>query len=158
MTVAAAVSHVAGAALSGAGHTFRGLRGGMKVIGFGCSLVWSHFSGCRLGRIQAAGSSTASRAVGPMAVELPVHQGDPRQSNNRQSLAQYATGGGERVHVLTALGDEECGTNALVFDLTLQQDATAAAVDAQRPDRPGTVSVTPRPSGSAASGRPPSAW
>jgi hypothetical protein len=42
---------------------------------------------------------------------------------------EYATGGGEWVHVLTQLGDDECDTNGLVSDLALQQDATAAAVE-----------------------------
>ncbi|GGZ92427.1 hypothetical protein ACFOOM_23050 [Streptomyces echinoruber] len=41
----------------------------------------------------------------------------------------YATGGGEWVHVLTTLGDDECDAGTLVGDLTLQQDATAAAVE-----------------------------
>ncbi|MBT2369942.1 hypothetical protein J7E88_32905 [Streptomyces sp. ISL-10] len=42
---------------------------------------------------------------------------------------EYATGGGECVHVLTELGDDECDTTSLVGDLALQQDATAAAVE-----------------------------
>jgi len=42
---------------------------------------------------------------------------------------EYATGGGEWVHVLTKLGDDECDTTSLVGDLALQQDATVAAVE-----------------------------
>ncbi|MEU9521824.1 hypothetical protein [Streptomyces sp. NPDC048224] len=42
---------------------------------------------------------------------------------------EYATGGGEWVHVLTELGDDECDTESLVGDLALQQGATAAAVE-----------------------------
>ncbi|WP_162637332.1 hypothetical protein [Streptomyces griseorubiginosus] len=42
---------------------------------------------------------------------------------------EYATGGGEWVHVLTQLGDAEFDANILVGDLALQQDATATAVE-----------------------------
>jgi hypothetical protein len=42
---------------------------------------------------------------------------------------EYATGGGEWVHVITQLGDAECDATTLVRDLTLQQNATAAAVE-----------------------------
>ncbi|WP_108999018.1 hypothetical protein [Streptomyces rishiriensis] len=42
---------------------------------------------------------------------------------------EYATGGGEWVHVTTTLGEEECDTGTLVNDLALQQGATAAAVE-----------------------------
>jgi len=42
---------------------------------------------------------------------------------------EYATGGGEWVHVVTMLGDDACDTGILVGDLALQQDATAAAVE-----------------------------
>ncbi|MFF0017982.1 hypothetical protein [Streptomyces sp. NPDC005374] len=42
---------------------------------------------------------------------------------------EYATGGGEWAHVLTQLGDAEYDASALVGDLALQQDATAAAVE-----------------------------
>lgn len=41
----------------------------------------------------------------------------------------YSTGGGEWVHVVTMLGDDDCDTGTLVRDLALQQDATAAAVE-----------------------------
>ncbi|MEU9381300.1 hypothetical protein AB0D38_10005 [Streptomyces sp. NPDC048279] len=42
---------------------------------------------------------------------------------------EYATGGGQWVHVVTMLGDDECDSGSLVGDLALQQDATAAAVE-----------------------------
>ncbi|MCX4878109.1 MULTISPECIES: hypothetical protein [unclassified Streptomyces] len=42
---------------------------------------------------------------------------------------EYATGGGEWVHVVTMLGDDDCDSGTLVGDLALQQDATAAAVE-----------------------------
>ncbi|MEU9601735.1 hypothetical protein AB0E06_33630 [Streptomyces sp. NPDC048109] len=42
---------------------------------------------------------------------------------------EHATGGGEWVHVVTMLGDDDCDSGTLVGDLALQQDATAAAVE-----------------------------
>ncbi|MDI3409480.1 hypothetical protein [Streptomyces cavernicola] len=42
---------------------------------------------------------------------------------------EYATGGGEWVHVTTTLGDEDCDTTTLVRDLDLQQAATTTAVE-----------------------------